>query len=71
MDPSALVFTAGVTLKEGVLYATQGRSLCVVAHGETLFEALENTYANVKKISFAGMQFRTDIGKKGIEDFSL
>ena len=36
--------------------------LGVTALGETLTAAREVAYANLKRISFEGMHFRTDIG---------
>ena len=40
-----------------------GRVLAVTRLGNTLEEARQEVYKEVKKIHFAGMQYRTDIGK--------
>jgi phosphoribosylamine--glycine ligase len=41
--------------------------LNITATGETLAKALNTAYEAVEKISFDGMQFRTDIGAKGLK----
>lgn len=59
-----VVFHAG-TKKSGENFVTNGgRVLAVTAIGDTLEQALEKTYQAVDKISFDGMQFRTDIGRR-------
>jgi len=40
--------------------------LCVVGSGDSLQGAVENAYAGVGKISFEGMQHRTDIASRGL-----
>jgi phosphoribosylamine--glycine ligase len=60
----AIVFHAG-TVKEVGRYATAGgRVLGVTALGCDIAAAREKAYGEVKKITFEGMQFRTDIGIK-------
>jgi phosphoribosylamine--glycine ligase len=63
----ATVFHAGTKLDENVLKTSGGRVLGVTARGETLPVAIENTYAEVRKIHFDGMHYRTDIGRKGLK----
>lgn len=61
------VFHAGTVEKDGNFYVNGGRVLGVTALGENLPDAILNAYENgVQKISFTGMQFRTDIGAKGL-----
>jgi phosphoribosylamine--glycine ligase len=43
-----------------------GRVLTVVGRGPTYDEAITRAYAAVERISFEGMQFRRDIGRKAI-----
>ncbi|HET6527937.1 MAG TPA: phosphoribosylglycinamide synthetase C domain-containing protein [Balneolaceae bacterium] len=43
-----------------------GRVLNVVGTGDTLQEAIKNTYAEVDKVSFENKYFRSDIGAKGL-----
>ena len=62
----ATVFHAGTGRPEGKLVTTGGRVLGVTAEGATLPEALARAYSGVEKIHFEGIQYRTDIGKKGL-----
>ncbi len=66
ISEKALVFHAGTTEKNGKLLTAGGRVLNVVCAGETLKEAIENTYREVDKISFEDMHYRKDIGAKGL-----
>lgn len=59
----ATVYHAGTSYKDGKFYTNGGRVLGVTASGETLDKALEKAYSAVKKISFEGAHYRTDIGK--------
>ena len=43
-----------------------GRVLGVCAYAETLSEAIQKAYKSIEYISFQGMYFRKDIGKKGL-----
>ncbi len=60
-----VVYHAGTALKDGKIVTAGGRVLGVTCKGETLDEALDNCYANVKKISFEKGFYRNDIGKAG------
>lgn len=60
----ACVFHAGTALDNGVFKTAGGRVLGVTALGADLKEALEKAYAGVKKITFEGAHYRTDIGNK-------
>lgn len=62
----ATVFQAGTKQQGNELLSSGGRVLGVTAGGETLPDAVENTYAAVEKIHFRGMHHRKDIGKKGL-----
>ena len=58
------VFHAGTSLaSNGRFIATGGRVLGVTAAAENLTAALELCYGELQKIQWAGMQFRTDIGR--------
>lgn len=59
----AEVFHAGTKLEKGKFYTNGGRVLGITASGKTLEEALDKAYAAVKKISFEGAHYRTDIGR--------
>lgn len=58
----ALVFHAGTATRDGQLITAGGRVLNVVGLGPTLDQARERAYAGVSRITFDGMQYRTDIG---------
>ena len=59
----ATVYHAGTKYENGKFYTNGGRVLGVTAKAPTLDEALEKAYAAVKKISFEGAHYRTDIGR--------
>lgn len=62
------VFQAGTRRDgNGQLVTSGGRVLAVTASGATLPAAIESAYKGVAHIHFAGMQFRKDIGKKGLK----
>ncbi|WP_294096791.1 phosphoribosylamine--glycine ligase [uncultured Cetobacterium sp.] len=63
-DLESLVFHMGTRKKEGRLETNGGRVLSVVAYGNTLEEAKERAYLDVKKIKCKKMFFRNDIGSK-------
>lgn len=60
------VFLAGVsTDEEGRLVTAGGRVLNVVGRGATVADAIERAYAGVSRISWPGMQYRSDIAAQG------
>jgi phosphoribosylamine---glycine ligase len=61
-EADGLVFHSGTEIRDGVLIASGGRVLNVVAQGADLAAARRKAYAACKKIHFRGMQYRTDIG---------
>jgi phosphoribosylamine---glycine ligase len=63
----ATVFHAGTKRTDANLVTNGGRVLGVTANGATLPAAIENAYASVAKIHFSGMQYRKDIGQKGLK----
>ncbi len=63
----AVVFHAGTQLVEGELQTSGGRVLCATALGTTVRQAQANAYALVQGVSFAGMQYRTDIGYRALD----
>ena len=65
----AIVYHAGTKFENGKFYTNGGRVLGVTAKAPTLDEALEKAYAAVKKISFEGAHYRTDIGRCGAPFF--
>src|SRR5699024_3212765 len=69
VDTNALVSHAGTRDENGELSTNGGRVLNVVGNGETLEDAIQDTYKEVKKIFFEGVHYRSDIGVKGLVYF--
>ncbi len=68
LDSNVDVFHAGTKLDEkGELVTSGGRVLGVTARSGDLASAIEDAYANVKKISFEKAYYRNDIGRKALE----
>ena len=65
-EVDATVFHAGTRQESDGYVTTGGRVLGVTALGPTLTGARDRAYSAVKKISFDGAQFRTDIAVKGL-----
>jgi phosphoribosylamine--glycine ligase len=60
------VFHAGTALRGDDVVSAGGRILCVTALGESTRQAQQRAYDIVGTISFAGAQWRTDIGQRAI-----
>jgi phosphoribosylamine--glycine ligase len=60
------VFHAGTALKEGRCVTNGGRILGVTALGDSVQQAISTAYEAVKCISWKGVQFRRDIGRKAL-----
>jgi phosphoribosylamine---glycine ligase len=64
--PQAVVFHAGTKLDGGHVVTNGGRVLAVTGIGTSLQQARERAYERLGTISFDGMQFRSDIGRRGL-----
>jgi len=64
--PGVLVFHAGTTARDGQIVTAGGRVLTVVGRGPSFEKAMARAYEAAKMISFDGMQYRHDIGRKAI-----
>ena len=62
----AMVFHAGTALKDGKVFTSGGRVLCVTALGDTVKQAQTHAYALADRLHFTGMQMRRDIGFRAI-----
>ena len=60
------VFHAGTSMQTGDLTTAGGRVLTVTGRGVDFREAMDRAYAGVARISFDGMQYRHDIGRKAL-----
>ena len=61
------VYVAGAALKDGKLLTSGGRVLGVTAVAESLKDAIDASYASVKKVSFGNAYYRNDIGAKAMK----
>ena len=58
-----IVFHAGTTEKDGQLVTNGGRVLAITGLGDSLKEALEKSYLQVRKIDWKDKYYRKDIGQ--------
>lgn len=62
--PDAMVFHAGTARRDDRVVTAGGRVLAVSALGDDLAAARDRAYEAASRISFEGMQYRTDIAKE-------
>ncbi len=60
-----LVFHAATAREGDQLVTNGGRVLSITGLGDSLDTALSNAYGAIDKISFEGMHYRSDIGRRG------
>ena len=60
------VFHAGTAHKDGSCFTNGGRVLGVTALGDSVQDSINTAYRAVDRISWKGVQFRKDIGKKAL-----
>lgn len=61
------VFHAGTAIENGMLVTKGGRVLGVTGLGGGIREAIDRTYEAVRKISWEGVYYRKDIGRKALQ----
>jgi phosphoribosylamine--glycine ligase len=61
-----MVFHAGTATKDGANVTAGGRVLGVTALGSSVKDAIDRAYSGVKAISWKGVHYRTDIGRKAL-----
>jgi phosphoribosylamine--glycine ligase len=61
-----VVFHAGTAARDGKVVTAGGRVLGVTGLGATVATAIEKAYEGVRAISWEGVHYRTDIGKKAL-----
>ena len=64
--PAAQVRFAGVAARDGALVTAGGRVLTVVGRAATYRAAIDAAYDAASRLSFEGMQLRTDIGQRAL-----
>jgi phosphoribosylamine---glycine ligase len=65
--PGVAVYHAGTARRDGHIVTAGGRVLTVVGRGADFTTAIARAYEGVAQISFDGMQYRKDIGKKAVK----
>ncbi|PCH77752.1 MAG: phosphoribosylamine--glycine ligase [Flavobacteriaceae bacterium] len=58
----SIAFHAGTIQKDNQLLTNGGRVIAVTSYGDDFKAALKQSYKNIDKICFEGVNFRTDIG---------
>ncbi|MBI0112991.1 MULTISPECIES: phosphoribosylamine--glycine ligase [unclassified Gilliamella] len=61
------IFHAGTSLENGQVYTNGGRVLCVTALGNSVSDAQQYAYEQLKNIYWHGCYYRHDIGYRAIE----
>jgi phosphoribosylamine--glycine ligase len=64
--PGVTIFHSGTALADKRIVTNGGRVLTVVGTGGDYEEAIDRAYEGVSAISFEGMQYRSDIGRKAL-----
>lgn len=65
MEQDVNLLHSGTSIdSHGRLMATGGRVLACIGYGQSLEDAINAAYEEVKKVDFRGMQYRTDIGRE-------
>tara|TARA_B100001029_G_scaffold97622_2_gene80225 strand:+ start:721 stop:2001 length:1281 start_codon:yes stop_codon:yes gene_type:complete len=62
LSKETILFHAGTRKKENAILTIGGRVLAITSFGENLIKAKESNINELKKISFKGMIYRSDIG---------
>ncbi len=60
------VFHAGTAARDSLCVTNGGRVLGVTALGDTVKDAIEAAYRGVARITWPGVQYRSDIGRKAL-----
>jgi phosphoribosylamine--glycine ligase len=63
VDPSdSILFHMGTATNNGRVVTNGGRVFCITSYGRSVFDAVEISKQEMQKISFEGMNYRSDIG---------
>lgn len=69
--PGVTIFHSGTKMGDRRIVTNGGRVLTVVGTGGSYQDAMDRAYGAVAKISFEGMQYRRDIGRKALRGAEL
>ena len=58
----SVVYHMGTTLKNGKVITNGGRVFCVTSYGRSIYDAVAISKEEMEKITFTGMEYRSDIG---------
>jgi phosphoribosylamine--glycine ligase len=63
-DPSIIIYHAGTKFSGDKIVTAGGRVLCITAVSDNLDGAVNKVYDSIDKVTFDGVHYRHDIGKK-------
>ena len=58
----SILFHMGTAEQAGKIVTSGGRVLCITSYGRSVFDAAEISKEELSKVSFTGMEYRSDIG---------
>jgi len=58
----SILFHMGTVEKNGEVLSNGGRVFCITSFGRSVYDAVEISKEELQKVSFAGMEYREDIG---------
>ena len=58
----SILFHMGTAVKDGKIITNGGRVFCISSYGKSIFDAVEISKEEMQKVSFTGMEYRSDIG---------
>lgn len=58
----SMLFHMGTILKNDKALTSGGRVFCITSYGRSVFDAVEISKEEMEKVSFTGMEYRSDIG---------
>jgi phosphoribosylamine---glycine ligase len=63
IDPAdSILFHMGTVTDDGKVVTNGGRVFCITSYGRSVFDAVEISKDEMRKVSFTGMMYRNDIG---------
>ena len=63
VDPSdSMLFHMGSVIRDGQVLTNGGRVFCMTSYGKSIYDAVAISKEEIEKVSFTGMEYRSDIG---------